>query len=78
MMSLSPAAEVPASRLPLAPVGASIRVMGTAFATGQAAGVAAAVWAQSGAADPVVVRNILLTQNALIDRNAMPPPIDIS
>jgi subtilisin family serine protease len=58
--------------------GASIRVMGTAFATGQAAGVAAAVLAQNGAVDPVAVRNILLTQNALIDRNAMPAPIDIS
>jgi len=58
--------------------GAAIRVMGTAFATGQAAGVAAAVLAQSGAVDPVAVRNTLLTQNALIDRNAMPAPIDIS
>jgi hypothetical protein len=58
--------------------GASIRVMGTAFATGQAAGVAAAVLAQHGAVDPVAVRNILLTQNALIDRNAMPAPIDIT
>jgi hypothetical protein len=58
--------------------GASIRVMGTAFATGQAAGVAAAALAQSGAVDPTAVRKTLLTQNALIDRNAMPAPISIS
>jgi hypothetical protein len=58
--------------------GASIRVMGTAFATGQAAGAAAAVLAQSGAVDPTAVRKTLLTQNALIDRNAMPAPISIS
>jgi thioredoxin reductase len=57
--------------------GAAIRVMGTAFATGQAAGVAAAVLAQSGAVDPTAVRNTLLAQNALIDRHAMPAPIDI-
>jgi hypothetical protein len=57
--------------------GASIRVMGTAFATGQAAGVAAAGLAQSDAVDPTAVRNTLLTQNALIDRHAMPAPIDI-
>ncbi len=58
--------------------GASIRVMGTAFATGQAAGVAAAVLAQSGAVDPVAVRNTLVAQNALLDRNAMPAPIEIA
>jgi len=57
--------------------GASIRVMGTAFATGQAAGVAAAALAQSGAIDPAAIRDTLLGQNALIDRNAMPAPIDI-
>lgn len=57
--------------------GASIRVMGTAFATGQAAGVAAAGLAQSDAVDPTAVRNTLLSQNALIDRHAMPAPIDI-
>jgi len=57
--------------------GASIRVMGTTFATGQAAGVAAAALAQSGAVDPTAVRKTLLTQNALIDRNAMPAPISI-
>ena len=57
--------------------GASIRVMGTAFATGQAAGVAAAALAQSGAIDPAAIRDTLLGQNALIDRNAMPAPIYI-
>jgi hypothetical protein len=58
--------------------GASIRVMGTAFATGQAAGVAASVLARSGAVDPAVVRNTLLAQNALLDRDAMPAPIEIA
>jgi hypothetical protein len=57
--------------------GASIRVMGTAFATGQAAGVAAAVSAQSGRVDVAAVRKTLLSQNALLDRAAMPPPIKI-
>jgi hypothetical protein len=58
--------------------GASIRVMGTAFATGQAAGVAASVLARSGAVDPAVVRSTLLAQNALLDRDAMPAPIEIA
>jgi hypothetical protein len=58
--------------------GASIRVMGTAFATGQAAGVAAAAFAEGGTVDPTAVRNTLLTQNAMIDRRAMPTPIKIS
>lgn len=44
--------------------GASIRVMGTAFATGQAAGVAAAGYAQHGAVDASEVRKILLEQGA--------------
>lgn len=47
--------------------GASVRVMGTAFATGQAAGVAAAVFAETGHADAQVVRRILTEQGALID-----------
>jgi hypothetical protein len=58
--------------------GASIRVMGTAFATGQAAGVAAAAFAEGGTVDPTAVRNTLLTQNAMIDRHAMPAPIKIA
>ncbi len=48
--------------------GASVRVMGTAFATGQAAGVAAAVFAQEGRHDAQAVREILRRQGALIDR----------
>lgn len=45
----------------------SLRVMGTAFATGQAAGVAAALQAQLGAAaEPATVRRELERQGALI------------
>ena len=47
--------------------GASVRVMGTAFATGQAAGVAAAVFAKTGQPDAQVVRRLLIEQGALID-----------
>jgi hypothetical protein len=49
--------------------GASLRVMGTAFATGQAAGVAAAMLADQGKADSEQVRRILRRQGALIDMN---------
>jgi hypothetical protein len=48
--------------------GASLRVMGTAFATGQAAGVAAALFVQEGRHDAQAVRKILRRQGALIDR----------
>ena len=48
--------------------GASLRVMGTAFATGQAAGVAAAMVAQHRPVDANAVRKVLHRQNALIDR----------
>ncbi len=47
--------------------GASVRVMGTAFATGQAAGVAAATFAATGQSDAQAVRRILVEQGALID-----------
>ncbi|MCC5812056.1 MAG: FAD-dependent oxidoreductase [Ectothiorhodospiraceae bacterium] len=47
--------------------GAAIRVMGTAFATGQAAGVAAAIHAASGETDAQAVRSALRRQNALLD-----------
>jgi hypothetical protein len=47
--------------------GASLRVMGTAFATGQAAGVAAAMLADQGRMDSEQVRRILREQGALID-----------
>lgn len=57
--------------------GASMRVMGTAFATGQAAGVAAAALADHGKVDANAVRKILITQGALLDRNALPAPVEI-
>ncbi|HYD05661.1 MAG TPA: FAD-dependent oxidoreductase [Reyranella sp.] len=50
--------------------GASLRVMGTAFATGQAAGVAAAELAARGAVEAVAVRRVLGQQGALIDGSA--------
>ncbi len=51
--------------------GASVRVMGTAFATGQAAGVAAATFADAGQSDAPTVRRILVGQGALIDGEAL-------
>ena len=51
--------------------GASVRVMGTAFATGQAAGIAAATFAQTGKADVQAVRRVLIEQGALIDAEAL-------
>ncbi|MFO1084115.1 MAG: FAD-dependent oxidoreductase [Reyranellaceae bacterium] len=47
--------------------GASLRVMGTAFATGQAAGVAAASLADRGTVDVEAVRRTLRAQGALIE-----------
>ena len=47
--------------------GASLRVMGTAFARGQAAGVAAAMLADQGEADSDRVRRVLREQGALIE-----------
>lgn len=58
--------------------GASIRVMGTAFATGQAAGVAAAELAGNGTVDVAAVRKTLVAQGALLDRNALPAPVEIT
>ena len=55
--------------------GASLRVMGTAFATGQAAGVAAACRARHGRVDADEIRRILRIQGALIDPADMPPPV---
>ena len=52
--------------------GASLRVMGTAFATGQAAGVAAAQFARDSCTDVDGVRTVLRTQGALIDRRQLP------
>ncbi len=51
--------------------GASLRVMGTAFATGQAAGVAAALLAERGAIVAETVRARLRAQGALVDRAAL-------
>lgn len=51
--------------------GASLRVMGTAFATGQAAGVAAAHLATKGCIDIAAVRRVLLEQGALIERKQL-------
>ena len=45
--------------------------MGTAFATGQAAGIAAATFAQTGKADVQAVRRVLIEQGALIDAEAL-------
>ena len=57
--------------------GASLRVMGTAFATGQAAGVAAACQARDGRVDAVEVRKILVGQGALLDPADMPGPVKV-
>lgn len=51
--------------------GASLRVMGTAFATGQAAGVAAASLADRGTVDVETVRRTLRAQGALIEASAL-------
>jgi hypothetical protein len=51
--------------------GASLRVMGTAFATGQAAGAAAAMLADGGAVAPDALRGTLRAQGALIDLEAL-------
>jgi hypothetical protein len=57
--------------------GASLRVMGTAFATGQACGVAAAQYAQTGGATAGEIRKILRGQGALIDGNDLPDPVEL-
>jgi hypothetical protein len=51
--------------------GACVRVMGTAFATGQAAGVAAATLADTGRLEAQAVRRILVGQGALIEDTAL-------
>lgn len=55
--------------------GASLRVMGTAFATGQAAGVAAAGYAACGSVEADEVRRTLLGQGALIDPEMLGEPV---
>jgi hypothetical protein len=51
--------------------GASLRVMGTAFATGQAAGAAAAMLSASGTVVPDALRARLRAQGALIDLDTL-------
>jgi hypothetical protein len=55
--------------------GASLRVMGTAFATGQACGVAAAQYAQTGCIGAGSIQKILRGQGALIDGDDLPDPL---
>jgi hypothetical protein len=57
--------------------GASLRVMGTSFATGQAAGVAAACHARRGCLEAAEVRKILASQGALLDPADLPPPVRV-
>ncbi|MDX6346797.1 MAG: hypothetical protein QOF84_1587 [Streptomyces sp.] len=57
--------------------GASLRVMGTAFATGQACGVAAAHYAHHPKAAVSEVQSALRTQGALIDGDDLPEPVDL-
>lgn len=58
--------------------GASLRVMGTAFATGQASGVAAAEFARHGrVADVTRVQKALREQGALIDGDDLPYPVPL-
>ena len=52
-------------------VGASLRVMGTSFATGQAAGVAAAFFANDGTIEVQKVQSALRKQDALLDPSDM-------
>jgi hypothetical protein len=51
--------------------GASLRVMGTAFATGQAAGAAAAMLADGSSVAPDTLRARLRAQGALVDLEAL-------
>ncbi|UAJ10497.1 FAD-dependent oxidoreductase [Glacieibacterium megasporae] len=58
--------------------GASLRVMGTAFATGQASGVAAAEFARHGQIGDVArIQNALREQGALIDGDDLPDPVPL-
>jgi FAD dependent oxidoreductase len=57
--------------------GASLRVMGTAFATGQGCGVAAAQYARKGEASVAVIQTALREQGALIDGDDLPGPVEL-
>jgi hypothetical protein len=51
--------------------------MGTAFATGQACGVAAAQHAQNQQTAIAEVQSALRTQGALIDGDDLPDPVEL-
>jgi hypothetical protein len=53
---------------------ASVRVMGTAFATGQAAGVAAALVANGRSADARAVRAEIIRQHGIVELEGSPAP----
>ena len=55
--------------------GASLRVMGTAFATGQGCGVAAACYAHRREVPAAEVQKALREQGALIDGDDLPDPV---
>jgi FAD dependent oxidoreductase len=57
--------------------GASLRVMGTAFATGQGCGVAAAQYARNSKADVTAIKAVLSGQGALIDGDDLPDPVSL-
>jgi hypothetical protein len=57
--------------------GASLRVMGTAFATGQACGVAAARYAHTSDTSVVEIQNTLRGQGALIDGDDLPDAVSL-
>jgi hypothetical protein len=57
--------------------GASLRVMGTAFATGQACGVAAARCAQTGRTEAIEIQKTLRGQGALIDGDDLPDAVPL-
>ena len=57
--------------------GASLRVMGTAFATGQACGVAAAQYARKGEAPVAEIQAALREQGALIDGDDLPDAVGL-
>jgi hypothetical protein len=58
--------------------GASLRVMGTAFATGQGCGVAAAYYAHRREVPVAEVQRALREQGALIDGDDLPDPIALA
>ena len=58
--------------------GASLRVMGTAFATGQGCGVAAAYYAHRREVPVAEVQRALREQGALIDGDDLPDPVALA